>query len=328
MARTYLNGKVFAGVDNYAECQASCQNIINRHTGGGYNGSGLANHYMYLFCGTNDVYMPGGSNTAENEILWGVPFDSENTKSYGGATFLVAAGITKLGESIDYAPEVPYMNSTDYGSLSAWGCMHATQQFSEKFEEEDIRWSMWCKAANGFSIENTSFTTFTDGYGVVKFTNLIAGENGEWSVANGGVWDPSGETTAYATSYPNMDIPLLRLADVYLMYAECNIVGGAGDAATALEYVNYIRGRAGVSLWSASDMTADSILDERCRELYWESVRRTDLVRFGKFTGSDYVWAWKANALEGGSISSHRDIYPIPSNIIAVQPEFEQNDSY
>ncbi|MFI3240049.1 MAG: RagB/SusD family nutrient uptake outer membrane protein [Bacteroidales bacterium] len=328
LARTYLNAKVFAGVDASAECQACCQNIINRRKGGGYNGTGLAKHYLYLFCGDNDVYMPGGSKSDENEILWGIPFDSEYIQPYGGTTFLIAGAMTNTGESLDDAPEIPYMNALDYGSGSQWGCMHARKEFSQKFTDADIRWSMWCKEANGFSIENTGFTTFTDGFAAIKFTNLIAGEDGAWSAENGGIYDPTGTISARGESFPDTDLPLIRLADVYLMYAECYIVGGQGDAATALEYVNNVRGRAGVTLWSASDMTATSILDERSRELYWENTRRTDLIRFGKFTGSDYIWSWKGGLFEGTSISSYRDLFPIPTNVIAVQPEFEQNTGY
>lgn len=330
LARTYLNAGVFAGVNAYAECAACCENIINRNKGAGYEGSGLAEHYMYLFCGDNHVYMPGGEKVGETEILWGIPYDSDNIQPYGGTTFLVAAGTTSLGESLDDAPEVPYMNPLDYGTGSQWGCMHARQQFSEKFQDDeaDIRWSMWCKDANGFSIENTDFTTFTDGYAVVKFTNLLAGENGEWSAENGGIYDPSGEISARSESYPDTDLPMIRLADVYLMYAESYIVGGAGNASSALEYANYVRGRAGVFLWSTADLTADNILNERCRELYWENTRRTDLVRHGKFSGSTYNWSWKGNVLDGTSISSYRDLFPIPTNVIAVQPEFEQNTGY
>lgn len=327
LARTYLNAKVFTNgaVDGYADCATRCQNIINRHKGGGFNGSGLAQHYLYLFCGTNHVYMPGGGNTAENEILWGIPYDSEAIQPYGGTTFLCAAGVKDMGEP----GKLPYMKSTEYGMSAQWGCMHATAQFSDKFSDGDNRWSMWCRENRGFKKTNEGFSEFTDGYGVVKFTNLIAGTEGNWSPENGGIYDPS-ETPkpARADAFPDTDLPIIRLADVYLMYAESNIMGGVGSASDALTYVNYVRERAGVSPWSLSDMTADNILDERCRELYWENVRRTDLVRFNKFTGSAYMWSWKGNTLNGTSVPKHRDLFPIPTNVIAAQPEFKQNPGY
>ncbi|MEG2403188.1 MAG: RagB/SusD family nutrient uptake outer membrane protein, partial [Muribaculaceae bacterium] len=160
------------------------------------------------------------------------------------------------------------------------------------------------------------------------FTNLIAGTDGAWSPENGGIYDPSGKIAARSESFPDTDLPLIRLADIYLMYAEANIVGHAGSANDALTYVNYVRKRAKAAAWNATDMTADNILDERCRELYWENVRRTDLVRFNKFTGTTYLWNWKGNVMHGTSIAAHRNLFPIPANVIAAQPEFKQNPGY
>ena len=76
-------------------------------------------------------------------------------------------------------------------------------------------------------------------------------------------------------------------------------------------------------------MNAESLLDERARELYWENHRRSDLVRFGKFT-SGYNWAWKGGTLNGKDIPAYETVYPIPASVIAAQPEFAafQNKGY
>ena len=105
-------------------------------------------------------------------------------------------------------------------------------------------------------------------------------------------------------------------------------MGHAGDATNALNYVNLVRARANETNWTASDLTADNILDERCRELYWELTRRSDLVRHGKFSGSAYNWSWKNNEANGASIAETMDLFPIPANVISAQPEFEQNPGY
>ena len=321
LARLYLNAEVYTGTARYADCQAQCEEIIKNHKDG-LNGTGLVPHYMYLFCGDNEDYLPGGVGT--NEILWGVPLDSELSQSYGATTFLTAAATSNL----TWADNNAYMNQLDYGMGAQWGCMHARKEFSDKFTDADARWAMWKKEADGFTRENENFSSFTSGYGVVKFTNLLKGENGEWSAKNGGTFDPTGKTPARSEAFSDADYPIFRLADVYLMYAECNIQGGAGEATKALEYVNYVRARAGVPAWTGAEMTSANILDERCREMYWENTRRSDLIRFGKFTGGSYNWSWKNNVLAGGAIPEHMNLFPIPSNVITAQPEFKQNPGY
>lgn len=72
-------------------------------------------------------------------------------------------------------------------------------------------------------------------------------------------------------------------------------------------------------------------MDERSRELYHEMTRRTDLIRNNMFTGATQtVWQYKGSMdnNEGTRIADRFNLYPIPSAVIAAQPEFKQNPGY
>ena len=116
------------------------------------------------------------------------------------------------------------------------------------------------------------------------------------------------------------------------MYAESVLRGGTGgDATTALGYVNAILTRAygnATGNIAPAALTLNFILDERARELYGECHRRTDLIRFGKFSASTYVWPWKGNVAAGVSTDSHFDMFPIPSTDIGANPNLVQNTGY
>ncbi|MGZ3819830.1 MAG: RagB/SusD family nutrient uptake outer membrane protein, partial [Mucilaginibacter sp.] len=66
----------------------------------------------------------------------------------------------------------------------------------------------------------------------------------------------------------------------------------------------------------------------RARELFWEGFRRTDLVRYGLFTSSSYVWPFKGGAKTGTGVADFRNLYPIPDNDRAVNPNLKQNSGY
>jgi hypothetical protein len=125
---------------------------------------------------------------------------------------------------------------------------------------------------------------------------------------------------------------MFRLADIYLMYAEAVLRGGSGgDAATALQYINELRTRAygnASGNIAAGTLTLDFILNERGRELNWEAHRRTDLIRFNKYTGGDYVWPWKGGVPEGRAVEPFRTLFPIPSTDITANPNLVQNQGY
>jgi hypothetical protein len=130
------------------------------------------------------------------------------------------------------------------------------------------------------------------------------------------------------------DYPMFRLADVYLMLAEAVLRGGNGASADeALAYVNQLRQRAYGDAYetsgkiSISDLTLDFVLDERGRELYWECSRRTDLIRYGKFTSDTYVWEWKGGIKDGTGVDNKYNVYPIPSSDLTANPNLS-NENY
>ena len=182
LAKVYLNAKVYTNgeVDGYEKCLNLCNQIIDAHKGSGFKSSGLANNYHALFAANNDQYMPGGSNSAENEILWGIPYDATNIQAYGGTRFLMAAAFVNA----TMADQKYYMSCLDYGLNDQWGCMHARAEFSDKFNSTDVRDDLWSKEAQGFTKENTEFSKFNNGYAAVKFTNLIMNADGSFPKAD------------------------------------------------------------------------------------------------------------------------------------------------
>ncbi len=166
----------------------------------------------------------------------------------------------------------------------------------------------------GQNLEIEDLFQFTDGYAITKWRNITS----------------TGATGSDLT-HPDTDFPMFRLADAYLMYAEAALRGGGGSMSTALAYVNELRERAygdDFGNMTEADLTLDFILDERARELYWEAHRRTDLIRFGKFSGSDYVWAWKGAVKEGKSVDDKYQLFPIPSSDVNANPNLIQNSGY
>lgn len=362
LCRYYLNAEVYTGTAMYDKCWQHCQNIINRHKGGGFEGSGLANDYLALFGNNNQMFGPGGSLKAQNEILWLIAQNATYTQPWGGSTFLVNGGIKNMSASnediLTGASKVSdgYMNQTYYGTMDSWGCMHARPQLSDKFgftngSSMDGRTYLWLTENAGFIKENVPFNEFQSGYACIKFTACDANADGtmprfvdpvtglnrigvaektvvKYTDAAGVERTFDNYSIANLSTHHNTSVPVIRLADVYLMAAEA-AMRGAGNTADALTYVNYIRHRAGVSSWTAADLTLNSILDERARELYWESVRRTDLVRFNRFAGSSYLWAWKGGVETGTALPAHFNLYPLPADVLATYgSSMTQNPGY
>ena len=89
------------------------------------------------------------------------------------------------------------------------------------------------------------------------------------------------------------DIPLARWADVLLMYAEADVRNSNTPSAAAIGAVNEVRNRAGLknlpaSATSSKDAFLDAILVERGHELFYEGMRKIDLIRFNRYAQEVY----------------------------------------
>ncbi len=263
----------------------------NKVIGAGYS---LVSNYAWL--------MRADNNQNTNEFIFTINYDGQRTQGYGGTTFLCHAS---LGGS---------MNAGDYALDYAWAGLRTTKILPNLFPDvtgtKDKRAQFY---TNGQNININDLTVFTDGYAVTKYINRTrAGAAG------------SNQTFA------DIDFPVFRLAEMYLIYAEAVLRGGTGgDKATAITYINNLRQRAyGNTNGNVTDYDLNFIIDERAREMYWEGQRRTDLIRYGRFVEATYLWPWKGGAKDGTNVPDFRKLYPIPSSDVAANTNLVQNPGY
>lgn len=253
----------------------------------------LEENYTHLFMADN--------HTAKG-IIFPIAFDGEYTQTYGGTSFIIHAAIG--GDSI--AP-------LNYGVNGGWAGNRSTLQFARKFEDGDQRALFFTTGQN--NLEVLQPLNFKQGVIITKFSNIKS---------TGG--------TGSNLEFVDTDFPMFRIADIYLMYAEAVLRGGTGgNTGDALIYINRIRTRAFGNTShniAGGQLTLDFILEERARELYWEGHRRTDLIRFGKFSQTDYSWPWKGGVKEGKSVSNIYNLFPLPSSDLGANPDLEQNTGY
>ncbi len=125
-------------------------------------------------------------------------------------------------------------------------------------------------------------------------------------------------------NFGEADIIILRLADVYMMRAEAKLRKG-GDAASALADVNTVRAARNVTTPPPplAAMNLDLLFRERGFEFYWEMLRRTDMIRFGKYEGT---WTEKTNS------DKLKRIFPLPQTAVDgasnLPGYLKQNDGY
>ncbi len=291
LAKMYLNAEVYIGQARYNEALTYLNKIMDE----GYS---LDTRYSYMF---------GADNHLSPEIIFPVVFDGKKATTYGGTTYLMAAAWGS-----DMEP------GSNFGLGQSWSGLRAKETLSTLFEGNDARAMFWTDKRTQ---ETNVLNDFNYGYSVIKFTNVkrsdplnVPVEEREFGSDN---------------QFPDTDFPMYRLADAYLMYAEAVLRGGSGgDRATALNYVNEIRERAGVSQITDSQLTLDFILEERARELYWEGHRRTDLIRFDRFT-ANYAWPWKNGVYSGtAALDDIYKIFPIPAAELVANPNIKQNPGY
>ena len=245
--------------------------------------------------------MRADNHIGNSEAIFTINYDGIKTRNWGGTTFLTSAAI---GGS---------MAASDFGTVEAWYGTRTTKNLVNLFP--DVTGTLDKRSqfhTAGQSLEINEIGTFTDGYAITKYKNIKAdGTSGS---------DPK---------FKDIDFPLFRLGEQYLIYSEAVVRGGTGGSlATATSYINMLRTRAQAATIVQADLTLPFLMDERARELYWEGHRRTDLIRFGKFTDASYLWPFKGSLKTGKGVESWRNVYPIPSDELVSNPNLTQNSNY
>ncbi|MBB6371235.1 RagB/SusD family nutrient uptake outer membrane protein [Chryseobacterium shigense] len=298
LSRLYLNAQTYTKTAQWNKASEYAEKVIASH----YS---LSPKYLYNFLADN--------NTSP-EIIWSLNMDGIKSKTYGGTTFFVLA---QTGGTM--------LNYLKMGIAGGWGNIRVRPEFVNKFQAADQNFdpadpNAFAKndsRALFFNIGHKKTIaalpgTFQDGYAFTKWRNT----------------DKNGVAGSDA-AYVDTDFPMFRLSEAYLTAAEAYF--RSGNSSQALNYINIIRNRAynnGTGTISLSDLNLDFILDERSRELSWELMRRTDLIRFNKFTPGDYVWSWKGNTQTGKAVDAKFNIFPLPSADITANPNLVQNEGY
>lgn len=340
LAKLYLNKAVYD--DRYAQSfnfnAADMSEVITRTTNVINNeGYSLASDYFRLFDGDNDM------NEASNEIIFAADLQAgisgnrafiAMTQSQGvyaadGGSFRGWNGFATLPEFVDtwdtsdpryfeenlpqetgtIAPEDYKLNrgiqvGVQYGAVPVDG------------ENNPSEGGTFRRDGNGQVIIE-ELRNFLRDNNVVDYRKDIPVNADFQSDQNSGarVYKYEYDTPGPGRWDTNINIPILRLADAYLMRAEARLRNG--DAGGALADVNIVRAARGATALTSIDLSG--MLNERGFEFYWESHRRTDMIRFGTFNS-----AYTAKP----ETAAEFRVFPIPRNALAASTLLTQNPGY
>ena len=311
LAKMYLNAGVYTGTTRWEDCVAMCDSVQN-------------NANYFLDARYRDIFLPTNGPQI-NETIFAVPYDQQ----------IAGNQFTRFGFF--------YYLATAYGfNVGLSIAMSTTPEFYNRFNlPGDFRTKTWLVGPQYYPDGNGGFTSQPVYYPnsttqIVITPDLILVPPKPMDVGNTIASQSEGirslkyypdPAIIQATRLNGNDVPVFRLADVYLMKAEAILRGAAattvgGTLQTPDWLVTQVRTRAGAP--AAAGIDLDGLLDERARELSWEGWRRNDLIRYGKFE-IEYP-------LQNDVLSMNKDVtrrlFPIPITELRLNTNLVQNEGY
>lgn len=272
--------------------------------------------YDLLFMGDN------GSNGASCEALLPLMQDGDKTQGWGGSMFYVAA--------LWDATMCTVADKDAATTANTWSGMRVRPQFVEKFfTDPSVVVNKSSKEIRAMNVDDRAILWGkgnSDGARTLeigdndKFVKGIATPKWNNNYSNGG--------TPHDSYNVDIDFFLFRVAEAYLNAAEAEMHLKGEGSAKAKKYIDALRDRAHAA--KRASYTLNDVLDERSRELYCEGLRRTDLIRFNQFGGTQatYKWELKGGSTNGTTFAKTYNLYPIPSSEIRSNKNLTQIDGY
>jgi hypothetical protein len=312
LAKMYLNAQVYTGTSRYQDV-VSMADSVQKNTN------------YFLDAKYRDVFLPNNGPQV-NETIFAIPYDQQ----------IPTNQFTRFG----FYPALYQAYGLGAPNLSI--AMSTTPEFYNRFNiPGDFRTKTWLVGPQFVPDGNGGFTSQPAYYPgttnqIVITPDLILVPTKPMDVGNTQASQAEGvrsikyypdPTIISATRLNSNDVPVFRLADVYLMKAEALLRGATatsvnGEVQTPLTLVNKLRMRAGAQIAGSIDLQV--LLDERARELSWEGWRRNDLIRFGQFE-TEYPLP---NDVLKMNTDPTRRIFPIPSTELKTNPNLLQNPGY
>ena len=299
LAKMYLNSEVYTGTPRYDQALAVCDSIIGS---GSYT---LEGNYFVNF---------NVDNLGSRENILSIPYDEVFAQGFN------------LGQMT-----LHYQNQNTFSSVtSPWNGYASLAEFYDSYDDNDIRKGIpGDQQTRGNFLVGPQFAA--DGRTRLLDANAEPGDpDGQpltfTPVLNQlapGAFRQAGARIAkfeYETGFRtelNNDFPIFRYADIILMKAECLMRTKGEDDSDARDLINTIRSRARADVLPSVDL--EILLAERGREMFAEGHRRSDLIRFGRWTGT--WWEKPASA-------DFTKLMPIPTNQIAANGSLVQNPGY
>ena len=316
LSRMYLNAEVYTGTARWQDAKDASKKVIDM----GYS---IHKPYSDLFRQDNTT------NGSADEFIFAVAYDRVSCQSWGGTTTFTSASLNEacnllIGADLGIAE----------GKINAenWAGYHVPADYVARFELKDVEWGNKNNVYGYNRATSDQRAFFTNNGNEEAFDPSLMATGWLCWKYNGlnskGTLDQS-ESAAGNYKLSSTDMPIFRLAEMYLNYAEADarLNGGNVKDATAISYVKKLRERAGVV--TPADITLDWLLDERALEFMWEGHRRVDLIRYGYFTSMSYPWTQKGGVLNGKvSIPEYKTIFPIIQSDLSANSNLKQNPGY
>ncbi len=316
LSELYLNAQKWTGTAMWDECIAASNKVISGEAGAVAGGPKLAPNINTAFSNTNNAHSEG---------IFQFQFSRKGGFTFDWGGFYMGYDYMKEALGVSYG---------------GWNAFVVIPTAFDAYKPNDLRRKEWFLFGPQYKFGTTTPVLGTEEYSgkPLVFVNSIRRESEGDNSSQGGM--DKGEENSGARfnkyksgrtsdeNYQENDYNIYRLTEIYFNKAEAIMRKNGGTAnAEALDLINQSKQRAfSAADWPANryttaTLTLDELLAERGREFIFEGKRRTDLIRFGKFTSTSW-WDHQATNQE------HLELFPIPQTQLAINPNLKQNPGY